>query len=272
MDGMARIWGKDGRLRHTLSGHCEAIFSMRFNQAGSLLLTGSYDFSTVVWDVNTGKPRQRYQVHSRQVLDVDWKDNETFASCSSDKTIHVCKLGQENPICMFQGHKDEVNAVKWDPSGKILASCSDDHTAKIWVMDQTKYVHDLREHSKEIYTIRWSPTGPGSDHPNKKLMLASASFDSMVKLWDVETGTRLHNLNRHDKKVYTVAFSPDGEYLASGSLGGQLYVWSVKDGSIVKSFRGDADIYDVAWNSSGNKIACCGATESNAVTIIDFRM
>ena len=58
-------------------------------------------------------------------------------------------------------------------------------------------------------------------------------------------GKCVHSLQRHDKKVYTVAFSPDGDYVASGSLGGQLYIWSVKDGAIVKSFRGESDIFEV---------------------------
>ena len=38
----------------------------------------------------------------------------------------------------------------------------------------------------------------------------------------------MHTLRKHDKKVYTIAFSPDGDYLASGSLGGQLHIWSAR--------------------------------------------
>jgi transducin (beta)-like 1 len=139
-----------------------------------------------------------------------------------------------------------VNAVKWDPSGSILASCSDDTTVKLWADGKKQPLFDLKDHNKEIYTIRWSPTGAGSANASKKLLLASASFDSTVKLWDPEVGKCLHSLQRHDKKVYTVAFSPDGDYVASGSLGGQLYVWSVKDGTIVKSFRGASDIFEVS--------------------------
>lgn len=276
MDGVARIWSKDGVLHHTLTAHRESIFSLHFNEPGELLLTGSYDNSTIAWDVATGEQRRRFEVHTAQVLDVDWKDVNTFASCSTDRSIKVCTLNnEEQPVLQtFLGHKDEVNTVKWDPSGSILASCSDDTTAKLWALGQPKYLHDLCEHGQEIYTIRWSPTGAGSPNPNKKLMLASASFDSMVKLWDVETGCCVHSLNRHDKKVYTVAFSPSGDFIASGSLGGQLYVWSTKDGSIVRSYKGGSDIFEVAWNSAGDRIAACGGVSgaSNAVTVIDFRM
>lgn len=45
--------------------------------------------------------------------------------------IYVCELGKTRPIRAFQGHADEVNAIKWDPTGSLLASCSDDFTAKV---------------------------------------------------------------------------------------------------------------------------------------------
>ena len=64
-------------------------------------------------------------------LDVDWRNNNSFAMCSSDKIIHICKLGESSPLRTLQGHRDEVNAIKWDPSGRLLASCSDDKTAKV---------------------------------------------------------------------------------------------------------------------------------------------
>lgn len=64
-------------------------------------------------------------------LDVDWRNNQSFATCSTDKNIYVCKLGEAAPVKVFLGHQDEVNAIKWDPAGNLLASCSDDFTAKV---------------------------------------------------------------------------------------------------------------------------------------------
>ena len=61
---------------------------------------------------------------------------------------------------------------------------------------QSPEVHDLQAHQKEIYTIKWSPTGPGTNNPNMNLVLASASFDSTVRLWDVERGNCVHTLTR----------------------------------------------------------------------------
>jgi transducin (beta)-like 1 len=55
-------------------------------------------------------------------------------------------------------------------------------------MKQDTCVHDLQAHNKEIDTIKWSPTGLGTNNPNMNLILASASFDSTVRLWEVELG------------------------------------------------------------------------------------
>ncbi|KAA8522626.1 hypothetical protein F0562_013013 [Nyssa sinensis] len=269
-DGQARIWSTNGELRSTLSKHKGPIFSLKWNKKGDYLLTGSCDKTAIVWDVKAEEWKQQFEFHSGPTLDVDWRNNVSFATSSTDNMIYVCKIGETRPIKTFSGHQGEVNCVKWDPTGTLLASCSDDITAKIWSMKQDKYVHDLREHAKEIYTIRWSPTGPGTNNPNQQLVLASASFDSTVKLWDVELGRLLCSLNGHRDPVYSVAFSPNGEYLASGSLDKSMHIWSLKEGKIVKTYSGNGGIFEVCWNKEGDKIAACFA--NNTVSVLDFRM
>ncbi|KAL9394198.1 hypothetical protein Peur_013483 [Populus x canadensis] len=269
-DGQARIWSTDGELKTTLSKHKGPIFTLKWNKKGDYLLTGSCDKTAIVWDVRAEEWKQQFEFHSGPTLDVDWRNNVSFATSSTDNMIYVCKVGETRPIKSFAGHQGEVNCVKWDPTGSLLASCSDDISAKIWSMKQDKYVHDLREHSKEIYTIRWSPTGPGTNNPNQQLVLASASFDSTVKLWDVEFGKLLSSLNGHREPVYSVAFSPNGEYLASGSLDRCINIWSLKEGKIVKTYTGNGGIFEVCWNKEGDKIAACFA--NNTVCVLDFRM
>ncbi|XP_062158453.1 WD40 repeat-containing protein HOS15-like [Alnus glutinosa] len=269
-DGQARIWSRDGELRSTLNKHKGPIFSLKWNKKGDYLLSGSVDKTAIVWDIKTGEWKQQFEFHSGPTLDVDWRNNVSFATCSTDSTINVCKVGENRPIKTFSGHQGEVNAIKWDPTGSLLASCSDDYTAKIWSMKQDKYLHDLKEHVKEIYTIRWSPTGPGTNNPNQQLLLASASFDSTIKLWDVELGRLICSLNGHRDPVYSVAFSPNGEYLASGSMDKCMHIWSVKEAKIVKTYTGNGGIFEVCWNKEGDKVAACFA--NNVVCVLDFRM
>jgi FOG: WD40 repeat len=101
-------------------------------------------------------------------------------------------------------------------------------------------------------------------------MLATASFDATVQLWNIENGSCLAVFSRHKESVYTVAFSPSGDYLASGSLAGQLYVWRLKDGKQIKNYKGNGDIFEVAWNKEETRIAACFS--SNVVDVIDFKV
>ncbi|XP_076311673.1 transducin beta like ebi isoform X2 [Tachypleus tridentatus] len=268
-DGYARIWTTDGRLASTLGQHKGPIFALKWNKKGNYILSAGVDKTTIIWDASTGQCTQQFAFHSAPALDVDWQTNTSFASCSTDQCIHVCKLGMDKPTKTFTGHTNEVNAIKWDPQGSLLASCSDDMTLKIWSMKQDTCVHDLQAHNKEIYTIKWSPTGPGTNNPNMNLILASASFDSTVRLWEVERGVCLFTLTKHTEPVYSVAFSPDGKYLASGSFDKCVHIWSTQSGSLIHSYKGTGGIFEVCWNSRGDKV---GASASDgSVFVLDLR-
>lgn len=187
MDGIARLWSRDGDLRHSLAAHSESIFSLRFDAMGKRLLTGSYDKCVSVWDVQTGtlqgQVEQRDAIAQvfygtnlkliqprflmligNMVLRVScvcvcvrvWHvpacigghhGRDVFASCSTDRTIAVCALSDlgvdhepakatTTPLQVLVGHADEVNAIRWDPSGSLLASCSDDHNVFVWQLGQ----------------------------------------------------------------------------------------------------------------------------------------
>lgn len=143
-DGYARIWTREGRLAGTLGQHKGPIFALKWNKKGNYILSAGVDKTTIIWDASSGQCTQQFMFHSAPALDVDWQTNTSFASCSTDMRIHVCKLFVDKPIKSFSGHRNEVNAIKWDPQGNLLASCSDDMTLKIWSMKQDNFVHDIQ--------------------------------------------------------------------------------------------------------------------------------
>ncbi|KAF6253035.1 WD40 repeat-like protein [Scenedesmus sp. NREL 46B-D3] len=268
-DGMARVWTREGALKLKLERHQGPIFSLKWSKKGDMLLSGSVDKTAIVWDAKTGDVKQQFEFHTAPTLDVDWRNNNTFATCSTDKFIHVCRLGEQRPIKTFAGHTDEVNAIRWDPSAKLLASCSDDTSAKVWSMARDEPLHSFTQHKREIYTIKWSPCGPGSPNPNQQLLLATASFDATVKLWDVEGHGLLHSLEAHTEPVYSVAFSPDGKLMASGSFDNMLHIWNVADGALLRSQPADGGIFEVCWSKVGDKVAA--STSSKSVIVLDLR-
>ncbi|XP_047524349.1 F-box-like/WD repeat-containing protein ebi isoform X2 [Pieris napi] len=268
-DGYARIWSTDGKLISTLAQHKGPIFALKWNKSGNYITSAGVDSTTIIWDAGSGQCIQQFRFHKAPVLDVDWQTNTSFASCSTDQIIHVGQLNVQKPIKSFLGHTNEIKSIQWDPQGQLLASGSDDRTLKIWSMDRDTCVHDLQGHSKEIYTLRWSPTGPGTQNPNMNLMIASASFDSTVRLWDVETGACVHTLTKHKQSVFSIAFSPDGKFLASGSFDDWVHIWSTRTGSLVHSYNTTGGIYGVSWNSTGTKLSA--SVSDGNVFVLDLR-
>ena len=65
---------------------------------GNYLLTGSSDRSSIGWDTATGTVKQRFGYHEAPTLDVDWKDDKTFATCSTDKAILVQTVSRLPPF------------------------------------------------------------------------------------------------------------------------------------------------------------------------------
>ncbi|KAF9438692.1 hypothetical protein BGZ76_005835 [Entomortierella beljakovae] len=255
-DGQARIWTQRGHLKYLMSQHRGPIFALKWNKKGNYILTGSLDNTTIVWDATTGDPKQQHEFHTGAVLDVDWLDNTTFATSSSDRKVYVCRVDSTKPLKVFEGHTHEVNAVRWDPLGELLASCSDDKSAKIWRMSQDECVYDLTAHTDAVYDMTWAPRESSSKEPR---ILATASFDMSVRLWDANNGTCLRALMRHTEPVYSVAFNPTGTHLATGSPDATINIWRVQDGTLVKTYQGEGGIFEVDWNSTGDKLAACVA-------------
>lgn len=103
-DGYARIWTTEGRLANTLGQHKGPIFALKWNKRGNYILSAGVDKTTIIWNAVTGESTQQFSFHNAPALDVDWQTNNSFASCSTDQQIHVCKLGYDKPVKTFIGH------------------------------------------------------------------------------------------------------------------------------------------------------------------------
>lgn len=198
------------------------------------------------------------------IVDIDWKDDNTFLACDNEGHILLYNITiSEEPIKIYNAHKEDVNVVKWNPDKTLFASCSDDQTVKIWNEESTNALYEFH-HDSNVYQIDWCK------NPKYHNYLASASYDKSVIVWDVDNdGKIIHKFDKHTGLVYSVSWSPSGDYLASGSMDNVIYVWSVKDGSIIEGYDAKYPIYEVAWNKTGNKVALC--CSSGIVTVINVR-
>ena len=195
-------------------------------------------------------------------MDVDWNDAATFAACTSSGDIYVCNANNPKPTANIpRAHSDAINSVRWDPKGGYLASCSDDNTVKIWDLNNLNQpVYSLSGHTQSIYSVDWSPA------TSKQHLFASAGTE--VKIWDPSTGNCLMTLTKHTDPIYSVHFSPDGQYIASGSHDKTLRIWSTETGTLLSTYKSSGIIYDLRWDSKGEKIAVC--TSDPKVTVLDL--
>lgn len=268
-EGVVSVWDNEGKLVHELKKSDQPVFAVKWSKSGDTILTANGDNSVTAWDGQSGTAKQHFTFHTDTVLDVAWRNNTQFASCSVDGAVIVGEVGEEAPLATFSAHAGEVNTISWDPSGKYLASGFENGTARVWRMQSDSPVFTLKGHKDAIYNLSWRPSGPGSANPDAPLLLATASFDCSVKLWDMESGRCVRTLSKHTEPVYSVSFSPNAQYIATGSFDRCLHVWSVTEDRPVKTFKSNGGIFQVCWNGSGDKVAA--ALASHTVVVMDVR-
>ena len=197
-------------------------------------------------------------------MDIHWQSDKTFAACSNNTIIYVCRVGLEKPVKCFKGHEREVNVLRWDNSGTYLATGSEDKTAKVWTLRSEECLHSLTGHTGSVEVVRWMPSKP----KEQKFIFATASQDSTVRLWNAKSGECLQVYNRHTSAVLSICFSPCSGYIASGSVDRSFKIWGVKDGMLVNNYQGGGVISEVCWNGMGNKIAA--SSEDTNVIVIEI--
>ena len=77
-------------------------------------------------------------------------------------------------------------------------------------------------------------------------MLVTCSEDRTVRVWNADNGAAVRTLSGHTDYVYSIAVSPDGLLAASGSYDGEIRIWKLADGSLVKAFPGSPGIQPAA--------------------------
>jgi WD40 repeat protein len=284
-----KLWNvKTGNLLQTLTGHSNAVYSVAYSPDGQTLASGSLDKTIKLWNLKTGKLLQTLTGHSDPVHSVAYSpDGQTLASGSSDNTIKLWNVKTGNLLQTVTGHSDSVLSVAYSPDGQTLASGSWDKTIKIWQIPAFISKAPVQQTQSQVSqppvsTPQSQPVtipAPQTTIPVKntkliKLLIAAilgligtqiygyarygvSPVNPISIIANLSSGISLEKtLTGHSSLVWSVAYSPDGQTLASGSHDKTIKLWDVKTGNLLQTLTGHSDwVNSVAYSPNGQTLA-----------------
>jgi WD40 repeat protein len=226
-DGVLCVWGaRDGKLLRTLGAGPDEIWGVAFDSTGKYLAAGAGSFS---------------------------KD-----PARGGGKLYVWAEGQAEPVFTSADWRLPVRRVAFSRDGTRLAAGTAGSGAaaalRVW-----RVTAGPRLSLKET----WSATGQEADgvlglawNPDGTVLASAAAYGNKVRLWDGETGEELRALMGHQYVVTSVAFSPDGKTLVSGSRDHTVRVWDADSGEQLANLRGHlGQVAEVAFLPGGRIVS-----------------
>jgi WD40 repeat protein len=229
------------------TGHTEWVDSVAFSPDGRTLVSGSWDNTIKVWDVNSGTELRTLAGGTEKVNSVAFNhDGRTVASGSFDNTIKLWDVVSGRELRTLSGHANPVRSVAFSPDGRTLASGGERHNA-IEIFDVASG-RELRTLAGHVEAVAFSPDG--------RTLASGGDIDGSIKIFDLASGQVLRILAGHTSWVEAVAFSLDGRTLASGSNDKTIKLWDVASGRELRTFAGHRNsVKSVAFSPDGRTLA-----------------
>merc|ERR1711861_117308 len=239
---LTREEGNYGYPKKALRGHGHFVEDVVISSDGQFALSGSWDGTLRLCDLNTGLTTRRFVGHDKDVLSVAFSaDNRQIVSGSRDKTI---KLWNTLGECKYtivsegEGHSEWVSCVSFSPNAShpLIVSGGWDKLVKVWNLSNCKLRTNLIGHGGYINAVTVSPDGS---------LCASGGKDGVAMLWDLNEGKRIVDELKLDSvdmptadikskalpvSCISLAWSADGNTLFAGYTDGMIRVWLVTTG------------------------------------------
>jgi WD40 repeat protein len=249
--GLLGVVSSSPLLYSFLHGHTSTIQSVTFSPDGRLLASGDDDNKIILWDVAGRQPFGAPLVgHSAPLRSLAFSPNgKLLASGGEDKVIlwDIASRRQLDPPLL--DHAEQFRSVAFSPDGKTLAAGTRQEVF-FWDVDsRQKKGQPFKYPGTTDLIIAFSPDG-------RTVAVATVSD---ITLLDAETHQRTGKTLK-GRAWRTVAFSPDGKQIASGSTEGRPLVWNLATGALTHEFERKhyGFVYSVAFSLDGKMLASAG--------------
>lgn len=244
-----------GRPIKSLLGHGHFVSDVVLSHDGHYALSGSWDKTLRLWDLNTGKTSRQFIAHTKDVLSVAFSaDNRQIVSGSRDKTIRLwntlaqCKLTlSEKDEC----HSHWVSSVRFSSSttSPSIVSAGWDKVVKVWNLSNCRLKTNYTGHTGFINATTVSPDGS---------LCASGGKDGIANLWDLNDNKHLYQLHGQDT-INALAFSPNRYWLCA-AVGSTIKIWDLEQKAPLDELKFDVpgttapQCTSLAWSVDGNTL------------------
>lgn len=258
-DKTVKIWNTiTGKLIHTLIDHKDSVIGIDFSPDGQLLASGSFDQSLKLWNVNSGQLVHTFTGYKNAVIEVKFHPHGQFiASNNFDGSITILDIEKESITEMLSKDKNNIFIFGVSNNGKKIALVDGNvleifdfkSGEKLRTFSDSNHIQDLdklrthNDYSRVIFS------------PNGERIISSIRKEEELELWDTNTGKKLRTFTGHEGSITSLAFSPNGQWIASASEDKTVKLWDVETGAVLRTFSGhDDEVWDVDFSPEGNWI------------------